>query len=869
MDNGLEGFCLTSQIFYDSPHLARDDDVDFEIAQAPVPDGWERADLEDWLVYTPVDGVVPNQGWKVHASASLADAEKILQVVWDYCIPRRIPFKFVRSLQLLLLANGKYAHRGSSGKYVTIYPADDGHFETIVTELGVALAGFEGPYILSDVRWNDGPLYLRYGAFAERYCLSESGELAPAIEDDTGELVPDRRAATFSIPAWVTPPAFLAPALAARAATAVTEMAYDIERPLHFSNGGGVYKGTDRRTGEVVLLKEARPFAGLAVDGSDAVTRLENERDMLRRLEGLDVAPAVRDYFTLGGHHFLVVEFVDGVPLSGKLVDWYPLALLGDEAKFDEYTAWALELMDQVSAAVARVHSRQIVIGDLHPGNILVRPDGGVVLIDLEIASDVGDGLRSPLGDPGFSAPGDRIGFAIDDYALACLQLSIFMPLTELISLDDGKAEQFAAEIEKAFPVPREYVERAVRVINGSPAQAEAEYLTPSSAVRFDGEPASWPALRDSMATAILSTATPERDDRLFPGDIAQFESGGLNFAYGAAGVLYALHATGAGRHPDHENWLVRRATNPGLGTRLGFYDGLHGVAYALDSLGRRADALDVLSICIDELAGKWQDMSPHMLSGLSGIGLNLAHFAERTGDSSLWQSAAEVADVLADELGDEEDVPTVSGGTHTYAGLFRGSSGPALFFLRLYQHFGERQLLDLAATALRQDLRRCVLRDDGALEVNEGYRTMPYLHDGTVGIGMVLDDYLAVRADDEFAAASAAVRVAALSPFYIEPGLFSGRAGMILYLSRPGPSSLPDDRDVVAAHIRRLAWHAVRYEGNVAFPGDQLLRLSMDLATGTAGVLFAVGAAQHDRVVSLPFLGPHPRDRSTPDERR
>lgn len=856
MDKGYEGFCLTSAYFYDSPNLARDDDVDYEIAEAPVPEGWERDELDDWLVYTPVDGRFPTQGWKIHASASLDDAEKILQVVWDYCIPRDIAFKFVRSAQLLLLANGKYAHRGSSGKFVTIYPVNEPQLERIVVELGEALAGFEGPYILSDLRWGDGPLYLRYGAFAERYCLSESGELTPAIEDPSGELVPDRRGTTFAPPSWVTIPDFMQSALAARSSVAVSDLPYRIDRPLHFSNGGGVYAAVDLRTEEPVVLKEARPHAGLAVDGSDAVRRLENERDMLRRLSGLGVAPEVRDDFVLESHHFLALEFIEGTPLAGTLVEWYPLALLGDEADFEGYTTWAVALMDQLRKAVGKVHERGIVIGDLHPQNILVRPSGELVLIDMEIASDVAAGLRPSLGDPGFSAPSDRVGFDIDNFALACLQISMFLPLTELIGLDEGKAEQFAAQIAKSFPVPPGYLDRAVTVINGTATQATTQPSQPALPATFDADAAAWPDLRDSMVRAIMASATPERDDRLFPGDVAQFESGGLNLAHGAAGVLYALHETGAGRHPEFEDWLVRRATNPLPGTRFGFYDGLHGVAYALDGLGRRSDALDVLGICVEELEGKWQDLGPDLFSGLAGIGLNLAHFAATTSDSSLWSLAAEVAEVLADDLGDEDDVPVVSGGKQPYAGLTRGSSGPALLFLRLHEHFGDDQLLDLAATALRQDLRRCVLRDDGALEVNEGYRTMPYLHDGSVGIGMVIDEYLARRGDDQLAESSDAIRIAALSPFYIEPGLFYGRAGMIHYLSRRGESRGQGD-DIVTQHIERLAWHAVRYEGGIAFPGDQLLRLSMDFATGTAGVLFAVGTALHEAPVCLPFFGP------------
>jgi hypothetical protein len=222
----------------------------------------------------------------------------------------------------------------------------------------------------------------------------------------------------------------------------------------------------------------------------------------------------------------------------------------------------------------------------------------------------------------------------------------------------------------------------------------------------------------------------------------------------------------------------------------------------------------------------------------------------------------------VADRLGDEQSVPEVSGGEHPYAGLLRGSSGPALLFLRLHAETGDPALLDLAETALRQDLRRCVHREeDGALEVNEGWRTMPYLVDGSVGIGLVLDEYLRERDDDELAQASADVRKAAAAQFYIEPGLFYGRAGIILYLSRLHAQGDARKDPLVAAQIRRTAWHAVKYKRHLAFPGEQLLRLSMDLASGTAGIMLALGAALHDAPVQLPFLDPPPHADQLPTD--
>lgn len=859
MDRRYEAYCLADRLFYDSTSRVREGRLSFESTCGPVPPGWERSVLEDWLVHRPVGVPVPPQGWKVHVSACLDNADKVLTTVWDYCVRHRLPFKFLRDREALLLANAKYAHRGSSGKFVTIYPADEVQLEVVLNELGEALAGSQGPYILSDLRWGEGPLYVRYGGVAKRHCVSETGALVLAMEDPDGRLVPDRREPIFRLPAWVSLPVFLEPHLAARNSVKVDSLPYQIERVLHFSNGGGLYAGRDFQTDAQVVLKEARPYAGLDVDGTDAVTRLRREQEILERLAGLDVVPAVHGSFPVGEHHFLALEFVDARPLRAAIVERYPLlAHETDERVVAEYTSWALEIQDKVEQAVAAVHDRGVVIGDVHPSNVLLRPDDRVVLIDFEVAAHVEEGRRQTLANPGFAAPRGCTGFDIDRYALACMRLFLFLPLTMLFALDRAKANDFAAVISELFPVPSSFLDEAVKIITGGaqPRSGDTAHRLPRLD-RLDPDRDGWESIRKSLAGMILASATPERDDRLFPGDIAQFDTGGLNIAYGAAGVLYALAVTGVGRYPAYEEWLLRRAVHPDAGTtRLGFYDGLAGVAYVLDHLGYRAEALTVLDICETEVDGKWERLGLDLCSGLAGIGCNLAHFAEITGDTSLWNNAFQVADIVADRLGDENAVGDISGGAHPRAGLMHGGAGIALLFLRLYEQVGQPVLLDLAQTALRQDLRRCVVREDnGSMQVNEGWRTMPYLAEGSVGVGLILDHYLAHRHDDQFAAAAEAIRRAAQALFYIQPGLFRGRAGMILHLSRSYPPGTAARHGTVAAQLRRLAWHAIDYQGYLAFPGEQLLRLSLDLATGNAGVLLALGTALHPEPVHLPFL--------------
>ncbi|MFG2313269.1 hypothetical protein ACGFS9_32130, partial [Streptomyces sp. NPDC048566] len=63
---------------------------------------------------------------------------------------------------------------------------------------------------------------------------------------------------------------------------------------------------------------------------------------------------------------------------------------------------------------------------------------------------------------------------------------------------------------------------------------------------------------------------------------------------------------------------------------------------------------------------------------------------------------------------------------------------------------------------------------------------------------------------------------------------------------------------------IDALARHAVPYRGRLAFPGEQMMRLSMDLATGTAGCLLALGSAASGGDVHLPFLPPPRRNPQT-----
>ncbi|WP_137231854.1 class III lanthionine synthetase LanKC [Streptomyces sp. BPSDS2] len=869
MNPEYAAYCQADRRFYDAPHrsLGPDGAVGEEHAfyaavRGPAPEGWTRSRRGDWLAYSP-DGLrLPPQGWKIHVSAALDNASRVLDRVVAHCLEHRLAFKCIPNPGLLTLRNAKYADRAGSGKFITVYPPSDEAFPEVCTALTGLLDGEHGPYILSDLRCGNGPVHTRYGAFAARFCSGPDGRPVPAVADPQGRLVPDDRGPAFRVPSWVTPPGFLMPHLEARAAVGLADLPYTVEKALHFSNGGGVYLGRDTRTGEQVVLKEARPYAGLAADGADAVARLERERTALEQLAGLDCVPAVRDVFEVGDHHFLVLQYLPGTTLNTVFARRFPLARQHPSAELlAEHAAWAEELYGQVERAVEAVHARGIVISDLHMSNVMVDEEASrIVLLDFEAASPVAERRRQIVANPAFVAPPDRRGPDIDRYALACLRLALYLPLTTLFGIDRTKAAGLARDIARVFPVTEEALRPAVAEIlrdtgrdTGEPAARASASVRASASASALGSGrvpglGDWPRSRDAMVRAITASCTPEREDRCFPGDIAQFATatGGQSFAYGAAGVLYALHETGAPPCGPAEDWLLRHAKDPASGSPLGFYDGLTGIAWTLHRIGRTAEAADLLRIILDQ---PLEGLAPGLHNGYAGIGLALDDLARtaRAADAPALSAAAARCTALAVRA-------LVDGPPSPRTGLLHGASGIALLLIRRYATTGDAALLGLAATALRRDVERCRAGDDGELLVVEGKRLMPYLGSGSAGIAAVIDAYLAHRPDPVLEAAGRALLPAARSAFYVQPGLLRGSAGLLLHLAATPLCDAADRTRATARHTELLGSHAVAYGDGLAFPGEQLMRLSMDLATGTAGALLALGAAS-GRPTGLPFL--------------
>ncbi len=838
MELAYLNYCLPASPFYDVDAAGTDD---FPEEVGPLPAGWSLHRDRDWTYCTPPEVSIPDQGWKIHVSATPENARHVLGLVHRYCTARGIMFKFLRAPSVLLRRNSKYGDRGGSGKFITIYPAGETDLERILRELDRELDGAPGPYILSDLRWRQGPLYVRYGGFVTRYGPDESGALVPCITDDAGRLVPDVRGPVFRPPSWISLPGCLADAVAARAAGVLADFPFRPTAALHFSNGGGVYTAVDRRTGGTVLLKEARPLAGLDEQGRDAVARLRQEHWALRRLAGLPCIPELIDYRVGHEHHFLAREFVDGESLYRLVFRRNPVLSpgRGRRSARERYTRLALRLLREVEDGLDRMHERGVVFGDLHPNNVLVRADGSVAFIDLETSSATTARATQAIGAPGFRAPEGLRGVEVDHYALGCLRLAVFLPLTTLLSWGPDKVEELLEEIGRQFPVGPEFADQVRHDLTGRRAPTTHPCAVVAGDTAWSAtDPRTWAMRRQELVDSMLALATPERADRLFPGDVQQFlaPAGGLNLASGAAGVIWAMSELGADVPDELVRWLHRGVQRAGV-LPPGGYDGMAGIALALLRTGDHDRARAMLE---QSLHG--DPAEADLYSGLAGIGLALLEFDRRNPDDALVDRASR----LASDLDRCRPTPV------QHAGLLRGRTGPGLFRLRLHERTGRPDLLTRAVADVRADLAAMGWSNQAAPDAGSPWHSPTLV--GGAGVAIVAAEILRRVDDPILRGAVRNARRACRGPFLPHAGLLRGRAGAMIALRRldGGPAA----EEALRHHVRRLGWHGASVAGSFAFCGDHNLRLSTDLGSGTAGALLAVESVLGERPVELPLLG-------------
>jgi serine/threonine-protein kinase len=182
---------------------------------------------------------------------------------------------------------------------------------------------------------------------------------------------------------------------------------YRIIAPLGKGGMGEVYRADDTRLGQPVALKFLP--AAFAADSS-RLQRLVDEVRIRRQISHPNVC-RLYDIAEADGHHFMVMEYVDGEDLASLLRRIGRLP--GDKA---------LEIARGVCAGLAAAHDKGIIHRDLKPANVMIDGRGQARIADFGLAALAGSGGSDMSGTPQYMAPeqltGDGASMRSDVYAL-------------------------------------------------------------------------------------------------------------------------------------------------------------------------------------------------------------------------------------------------------------------------------------------------------------------------------------------------------------------------------------------------------------------------------------------------------------------
>lgn len=364
----------------------------------------------------------PTQGWKLHISATILNAARMLEGVAPFLTSCRVQFKAPRSLgEVAKLNSGLFYGYSQVGKIITVYTRTPDEAVSLARRLHALTRRTHGPSVPFDLRYGEASnIYYRFGAFRHFEVERPDGRRVLAMHDRDGNLTPDVRASESAKPDWVSDPFESQRPRAGKAKTWSTQpRPFHVLRALVQRGKGGVYQAVDLSASppRLCLLKEGRKNGETNWDGRDGVWRVRNEERVITTLlsHGVD-APRIYSSFELGGNYYLVTEFIDGESLHNLLL----------RRARRMSVARVLRYGIQISDIFSRVHAAGWVWRDCKPVNLLVTPGGRLRPIDFEGACPADEPDPMFWGTPGFSppdshAPRQRTCVQDDLYALGAM----------------------------------------------------------------------------------------------------------------------------------------------------------------------------------------------------------------------------------------------------------------------------------------------------------------------------------------------------------------------------------------------------------------------------------------------------------------
>lgn len=838
----------------------------YDLVASRLPSGWHIHRKDIWFHCRSPRNSTPRQGWKIHVSATLANAREIMTRVAMQLFERQdADFKFAVDLSVLFLLNSKNWPRGGSGKFITIYPSNNHRFLELIDQIYNATQDLKGPYILSDHGYKDsGTVFYRYGGMLLNDAVNVKGEHTPMLIGPEGKELPDERQPYPLTPDWADA---VLPVTVSQGPSqtdhSLKNGRYKIEAALSFSNAGGVYRGFDRESGNRVVIKEARPLINATADGYDAIDLLKKEFRLLNVIADTGIAPQPLDLFQEWEHWFLVEEYIDGIPLGAHSAEHNVLLRTRPTPEsFEQWNRIVRSVCEQLLRIVQTLHDRNIVFSDFSPNNLIVQSGSEKLkVIDFEGAFQIGVDRASSVYTPGFVSQnrlaGSDAATEDDYYAVGAVLMAYLFPVTNFFHLRPAAKQEIMANIQRDSHLPEGVTRLVLGLMDQDPSRRQpsasiSEVMEPSVPATKGPQPVETPQDYRPVIAGVVAhlnhVTSIARRDRLFPADPKVFTTNPLSLAYGACGVGYALNKITNCSQESVTDWIMSHPITaesyaPGL------FLGISGIAWGLLEMGMREEAEKIFRCARHH---RLLDQSMDIFYGLAGWGMANLRFFVETGDEFYLSQAKEAGESLVGSSQRCESGCYWGSREETSVGFAHGASGIAVFLLYLYLASGREYFVSAGQQALEFDLNLGVRTKDSGLSWREsakpGATLYPYWRVGSAGVGVALVRFWRLVGDARYRLLLEDIFLDADRKYTVFPGRFMGLAGLGDFLLDVHELT-GESRFLSAAHrvAEGIMQFRVERQG-IAFPGDLLSRLSCDYGTGSAGIALFLNRLMGER---------------------
>ncbi|MEK4500544.1 class III lanthionine synthetase LanKC [Bacillus sp. FSL R12-0069] len=803
-----------------------------------------------WKHYHVKGSILPEQGWKIHVTSSLEDSKSVLDKVARLCLDKKIEFKHLKNKDSFMKMNSKNANRASSGKFITIYPKNNEVFVELLEMISSEIQDFKkGPYILNDKRWKNSNVFYRYGGF--KGIINKHGE--HCIRDEKGNLIKDQRNPFYQVPEFVKDfDDYLntinnSGDLETQGESRLEQ--YKIETALSFSNAGGVYLATRKKDNLKVIIKEARPSAGLDGAAQDALARQKIEYDALKKLKDVPGVVNLIDYFQEWEHYFLVEEFIEGRDLRQWIAQDFPF--FRDSNSMSNHAENVKKILLQLFTLIDGMHNNGIAMGDLQPANIMVTEELTVRIIDFETAMPVKSEDRPTLAAIGFVSQEMKVSGARDWFGFKKLIRYLALPLLSSEDLEgylqynhlnwikENYGEEFYSFIlnlqEQCDKRIQDYQTYNPKEINLSDQISDFDLTS----------------IINKLLIGVENNLT--NDERFINGDIRQFEMNGgkFNFLTGGSGAAFAL-TKNSSSSTEIDKWIQSvLLNNLSLIKETGLFTGKTGILALLYDRGYKEVVINELNNLKDN--SNKSDIS--LRSGLSGIGIFIISLYLETKNTEFLNLAEELGSLI--EINRVKNEPLrVNDWMAVDIGLIDGLSGVSLFYSALYSATHNKKYLEKAEALLKKDLES-TKKDDvtGVLQiVDNKNRLLPYLSGGSIGVAISIWFLNHVSGQDLYREEMDAILKLSKTRCTISGGLFDG-AGSFMLL----PVMVKTDKErkmILNEVLNLLNLFLIEKKGYYVYPGQFSYRLSDDVYTGSSGIILALmGVVKDNPIYWLPLI--------------